>query len=48
MLYRLGGEMEWEGKNLSTLIAADPDAEEKALADGWRRLPDLLARKPKK
>lgn len=35
MLYKHGGDLEWDGKKFSTLIVADEEECEIALADGW-------------
>lgn len=42
MMYRKGGEIEWEGKTFDTLVAADEDEEKAAAKEGWRVSPDPL------
>jgi hypothetical protein len=46
MLYRIGDEIEWEGRHLATLIVADAEAAKEAISNGWQHLADLLT--PKK
>jgi hypothetical protein len=48
MLYRVGSDIEWEGRNLSTLTVASAEQEAAAVADGWQRLDDLIAKKAAK
>jgi len=43
MLYRKGGEFEWDGKPTDMLCVANGNEHEDALREGWRVAADYLA-----
>lgn len=46
-LYKEGSEIEWHGHSLDVRIVADAEEEAEAGKDGYQRIEDLLAPKPK-
>lgn len=46
MLYKHGGDLDWNGKMFDTIIVADEEEAEIAFADGWMLPADALKADP--